>query len=309
MSQTPPIEFGFRELEIFAKVVELQSFSKAADAVFLAQASVSGRIASLENKIGVKLLNRLGRKVVPTAAGELVYKHARLLLEMKKTARAEMERFLGLETGQVFIGGSTIPGEYILPAIIGKFNKIHPHLTVDLSIADSHAIENRIVAGKLEIGVIGRQSEKSLLSCRKLWQDELVLVLPSQHPLASRREVPIESVVKEPFIIRENGSGTLNILKKHLSQQQGMNLEDFNIRASFGSSTAVKEGIKAGVGISILSRRAVEADIQAGLLQAVGIKKFPLTRHFYLIRHKQRIPSPACQAINTYLLSSGTLAG
>ena len=137
----PTVDFSFRELEIFSKVVELESFSKAAEAVYLVQASVSERIASLEKKIGVRLLDRLGRKVIPTVAGELLHKHATLLLEMKETARSEMEKFLGLEQGEISMGGSTIPGEYILPALIGRFIKKYPNLSVKLKISDSGDIE------------------------------------------------------------------------------------------------------------------------------------------------------------------------
>ncbi|MGD9040910.1 MAG: LysR family transcriptional regulator, partial [Desulfobacteraceae bacterium] len=115
------IDFDLRQLEIFCKVVENGSFSKAADAVYLAQASVSERIANLEKMVGVRLLDRLGREVVPTKAGELLYKHAVLLLDMKRTARLEMEGFLGVKQGEIHMGGSTIPGEYILPKVIGDF--------------------------------------------------------------------------------------------------------------------------------------------------------------------------------------------
>ena len=138
--QLPSIDFDLRQLQIFQKVVELESFSKAAEAVFLAQASVSERISTLEKGVGAKLLNRLGRKVVPTRAGELLYKHATLMLEMKRTACLEMQDFLGMKQGEVFIGGSTIPGEYILPGAIGRFNKKFPLVSVILTIADSSEI-------------------------------------------------------------------------------------------------------------------------------------------------------------------------
>ncbi|MCJ7616265.1 MAG: LysR family transcriptional regulator, partial [Desulfobacterales bacterium] len=117
------IDFDLRQLEIFCKVVEHKSFSKAASAVFLAQASVSERISNLEEMIGAKLLDRLGREVVPTRAGILLYKNARLLLDMKRTACLEMEDFIGVKQGEIHIGGSTIPGEYILPKYIEQFNK------------------------------------------------------------------------------------------------------------------------------------------------------------------------------------------
>ena len=145
------IDFTFRELEVFCKVVELESFSKAAEAVLLAQASVSERIANLEHKIGARLLDRLGRKVIPTAAGELLHKHATLLLEMKESTQLELEGFLGLEQGAIAMGGSTIPGEYILPAYLGRFRRQYPRLTVNLAIADSATIEKHVLAGKIEL--------------------------------------------------------------------------------------------------------------------------------------------------------------
>jgi DNA-binding transcriptional LysR family regulator len=300
----PTIDFSFRELEIFSRVVELESFSGAAEAVFLVQASVSERIASLEKKVGVRLLDRLGRKVVPTAAGELLYKHAILFLEMKETAQFEMERFLGLEQGEISLGGSTIPGEYILPDLIGKFNQQHPQLAVRLSIADSSEIKNRVLAGELELGVIGTKSQHPNLLCRQLWQDELVLAVPIRHRWARRKTVSLQELWGAPFILREEGSGTLKILDAYLRKSGKGGADTLNISARFGSSTAVKEGIKAGLGLSILSARAIETEVKAGLLKALKIRGLSMSRAFFLIRNKQRIASPSCQAMLNFLTTT-----
>jgi DNA-binding transcriptional LysR family regulator len=298
------IDFSFRELEIFCKVVELESFSRAAEAVFLVQASVSERIASLEKKIGTRLLDRLGRKVIPTAAGELLHKHATLLLEMKETAQLEIESFLGLEQGEVSMGGSTIPGEYILPDLIGRFNKKYPHLSVKLTIADSSEIENRVLAGKLEIGVVGSKSLHANLLCQKLWEDELVLAVPVQHRWARRKAVSPQELRKTPFILREEGSGTLKILETYLHESGEGGTDALQVCARFGSSTAVKEGIKSGLGLSILSARAIDTELKAGILKALKVKGLSMSRHFFLIRNKLRIASPSCKAILDFLLAS-----
>jgi DNA-binding transcriptional LysR family regulator len=300
----PNIDFGFRELEIFCKVVEMESFSKAAEAVFLAQASVSERIAGLEKKIGTRLLDRLGRKVIPTAAGELLHKHATLLLEMKETAQSEIERFLGLKQGEVSMGGSTIPGEYILPDLIGRFNKKYPHISVRLTIADSGQIENRVQAGHLELGVIGSKSAHANLLCQKLWEDELVLAVPIRHPWARRKTVSLQELRKTPFILREEGSGTLKILEAYLRETGADGTRALQISARFGSSTAVKEGIKSGLGLSILSARAIATEVKAGLLKALRLKGMTMSRNFFLIRNKLRVASPACQTMLDFLLSS-----
>ena len=297
------VDFSFRELEIFCRVVESESFSRAAEAVFLVQASVSERIASLEKKVGTRLLDRLGRKVIPTVAGELLYKHAVLLLQMKETAQQEMEKFLGLEQGEISMGGSTIPGEYILPDLIGRFNKRYPHLSVKLIIADSSEVERRVLEGEIEIGVIGSKSLHANMLCQKLWQDELVLAVPAGHPWARRQTVSLTELREAPFILREEGSGTLKILETYLRDCGENGTNAFQVSARFGSSTAVKEGIKSGLGLSILSARAIETEVKAGLLNALKVKGLSMSRNFFLIRNKLRIASPSCQAMHDFLLS------
>jgi DNA-binding transcriptional LysR family regulator len=297
------MDFSFRELEVFCKVVEMESFSKAAEAVYLVQASVSERVASLEKKIGIRLLDRLGRKAVPTAAGELLYKHAILLLEMRETAQSEIEKFLGLEQGEISIGGSTIPGEYILPDLISRFRKKYPHLSVKLTIADSSKIEKQVLEGKLEIGVIGSKSRLPNLLCQQLWEDDLVLAVPAGHPWARRKAVSLKELQEVPFILREEGSGTLKIIEAYLHESGAGGTNTLQVAARLGTSTAVKEGIKSGLGLSILSARAIDTEVKAGLLKALKVNELTLSRNFYLVRNKLRIPSPSCQAMHDFLLS------
>jgi len=295
------INFDLRQLEIFCKVLELESFSKAANAVFLAQASVSERIATLEGMVGTRLFDRMGRQVVPTAAGKLLYKHACLLLEMKRTACNEMQDFLGIKKGEMHIGGSTIPGEYILPKVIGRFHEKHPFVSVILNIADTSEIEKRVSKGNLELGVVGSKSSQGSLICTELWDDELVLAVSNRHKWAGKTEIMIKHLFKEPFILRETGSGTLKIIKKYFKKAGADNIDYFNVVARFGSSTAVKEGIKSGLGISILSSRALEMELKAGILKALKVKGLFMSRKFYLIRDKRRNVSPLCQAMVDFL--------
>ena len=300
----PSIDFDLRQLEIFRKVVELKSFSRAADAVFLAQASVSERIATLENLVGTRLLDRLSRQVVPTKAGELLYKHALLLLDMKRTAQMEIQEFLGLKQGNVRIGGSTIPGEYILPKVIGRFHKKHPPLSVTLTIADTTEIQRLVLEGTLELGVTGSKGNKESLVHHKLWKDELALAVPSQHRWAGEKEVSFEELCEEPFILRETGSGTLRIIEAYLKKSGSRDINSLQIVARFGTSTAIKEGIKAGLGVSILSSRALNTELKTGVLTALKVKGLPMSRNFYLIRDKRRIASPPCKAMMDFLLAT-----
>jgi len=303
------IDFDLRQLEIFRKVVELESFSKAASAVCLAQASVSERIATLESMVGTKLLDRLGRQVVPTKAGELLYKHAVLLLDMKKTASLEMQEFLGVRRGEIQMGASTIPGEYILPGVIGLFRKKYPSVSVALTIADTVDIHRRILEGDFELGVVGSRISHNALIYHELWEDELVLAVPAKHRWAKKKGVSFAELCEEPFIMREVGSGTLKIMEEYLEASQSKGAESLNVVAHLGTSTAVKEGIKAGLGVSILSSRAVETEIKAGILKALKVKGLSMSRSFYLIRDKRRIASPLCQAMLDFLQTTSKNRG
>ncbi len=298
------IDFDLRQLEIFSKVVELGSFSKAAEVVFLAQASVSERIATLENLVGTRLLDRLGRKVVPTKAGELLYKHAVLLLDMKMTACLEMEHFLGLKQGEIQMGASTIPGEYILPKVMGGFHQKYPFVSISLAISDTKGIQNQVIEGRLDLGVVGSKSPHKDLIHHELWQDELVLAIPRDHRWAPMEEVPPAELFEEPFVLRESGSGTLKIMEDYLRQSAARDPDALRVVARLGSSTAVKEGVRAGLGISILSSRAIEGEVQMGTIRALKIKGLPMSRSFYLIRDKRRIASPLCKAMVDFLLTT-----
>ena len=301
---TSPIDFDLRQLEIFQKVVALESFSKAGEAVFLAQASVSERIATLETLVGTRLLDRLGRRVVPTKAGELLYKHALLLLEMKRTACLEMQDFLGVKQGEISIGGSTIPGEYILPELIGLFREKYPLVTVTLTIADTGEIESRVLGGDFELGVIGSKSTHKSLITRELWHDELVLAVPRHHKWADRQEISLKELSREPFILREVGSGTLKIMEQYLQSAEGKEAGGLSVVARFGTSTAVKEGVKAGLGLSILSSRALDTELKTGVLKALRVKGLEMSRSFYLIRDRRRTVSPICGALLEFLIET-----
>jgi len=300
-----PIDFDLRQLEIFCRVVELQSFSRAAEAVFLTQASVSERISGLENSLGVKLLDRLGRQILPTKAGELLYQHAIRLLDMKKTAILEMEDFLGLKQGEISLGGSTIPGEYILPGIIGRFHEKYPFISIKLTVSDTVEIQKLVLNGNLELGVIGSRSANKDLIHYDLWKDELVLVVNARHRWTDKKTISINELLEEPFILREPGSGTQKIIEDAFKKSGIDVIHSLNSAICFGSSTSVKEGIKSGIGVSIISSRAIETELRSGELKTIRIKGLPaIKRNFYLIRDKRRVPSPACRVMLEFLQAS-----
>ena len=170
--------------------------------------------------------------------------------------------------------------------------------------------KNHVLEGNLELGVVGSKGVHRSLICTELWQDELVLAVPAQHRWAKKKEVSIHELSEEPFIMREVGSGTLKIMDAYLRASGIKGIESLVIAARFGTSTAVKEGIKTGLGVSILSTRALNTELKTGILKALKVKGLSMSRKFYLIRDKRRTTSPLCQAMIDFLLTTAsTVAG
>lgn len=173
-----------------------------------------------------------------------------------------------------------------------------------MTIADTNDIEARVHEGKLEMGVVGSKSPHPDLVHHKLWTDELVVAVPARHRWAKRKWIPFRELSEEPFIMREVGSGTLKIMEEYIHGTGSENRSPLNIVARFGSSTAVKEGIKAGLGVSILSSRAIDTEVKTGILKALKGRHPPLMRTFYLIRDERRVVFPLCQALVDFLLTT-----
>ncbi|MFP4256621.1 MAG: selenium metabolism-associated LysR family transcriptional regulator [Desulfobacterales bacterium] len=291
------------QLRVFKKVIDLEGFSKAADAVHLTQPTVSSHIRDLEAHFGCRLIDRMGKTAVATKAGELLYVHACRLLEMAGQMETELAEFLGKIGGDIFVGGSTIPGAYILPRFIGDFTRAYPEVRIRVSVGDTEQIIDDIVASRLDFGIVGAGTEKNSLSQKSLLKDEMRLIVRADHKWASRAEVSVEKLAAEPFILREKGSGTLKSLEKKL-EQAGVSLQSFRVAAELGSTASVIQGIKSGIGISVLSHIAVADELRAGTLKSLSIKGVDLTRHFYLTVRKDRTPSPACREFMGYLVKS-----
>ncbi|MBI5549928.1 MAG: LysR family transcriptional regulator [Desulfobacterales bacterium] len=294
-------------LKVFCKLVELKSFSKAGEAVRLSQPTVSSHIKELENYFGVQLVDRLSRQAVPTKAGELLYGYAHRLTKLRDEAEAAMAEFMGQIKGRLTIGGSTIPGGYILPRWIGLFAREYSQVRVALMVGDTAEILNRIAEGELDIGMVGARSDDRRLLQVALVEDRLCLAVPPGHPWARKRSVPIAALSGEPFIVREQGSGTQRTVEEHLAAA-GIQTGALRIAAELGSTQAVLQGIKNGAGIAIVSTLALADDLKAGSLKRVTIEGLDLTRQFFLTRHRQRTPAPVCRAFVDFLRRQDDLA-
>lgn len=282
------------QLHVFCRVVETKSFSKAAALVHLSQPTVSSHVQDLETHFGCRLIDRLSRQAVPTQAGRLLHGYARRLLSLRDEAEAAMAEHQGRMRGNLVIGGSTIPGTYLLPVALGIFKKRYPEIGVSLRIADTGGVVGEILAGTLEMGVVGAEVKNRGIFQEKVLNDQMKLIVPAGHPWAGKKRVSLTALMNEPFIVRERGSGTLQSFQDSLLRI-GHNLDEFNVVAEMGNTEAIRQAIKIGVGVSILSTLAVENDLASGSLRALAVDGVDLNRSFYLTHHRQRSLSPLCE--------------
>jgi DNA-binding transcriptional LysR family regulator len=289
-----------RELQAFCKIVELKSFSRAAEAVLLTQPTVSGHIKALEEALGLRLFDRSGKHVTPTQAGELLYGYARRMLAVRDEAEQALAEFKGGLKGSLCIGGSSIPGAYVLPPLIARFKLDYPDVRIHLKIGDSREACRAVAEGHCDLAAVGARFDDARLHFEPLAEDEMVLVVPSRHPWARRASVRLKDLPGQPFIVREVGSGSRQYAERALAER-GLDPGKLRVAAEMGSNEAVREAVKAGSGVAILSRRAVQDDLKARTLAGVRIESVRFLRHFYIASHRTRTKSPACRAFLKFL--------
>lgn len=293
-----------RKLEVFCKVIEYKSFTKAAQWALISQPTVSEHIRNLEEQLGQKLIDRMGRKVEATPVGQLLYTYAQKIIRLQQESLQAIEVFSGHLVGKVKVGSSTIPGTYILPQSMVRFFRKYSDVQVDINISNSRTIAQKVIDGTYDIGIIGARWNDKLLEWAEIYHDSLVVAVPPKSPLAGKTSVGVDELTNQPFLFREQGSGTRKVVAQIL---ETYNLREKNLNevAQLGSTAAVKEGVKAGLGISILSRMAVAEDVKNGTLVALDVEGVKMERSFYLIQRKNRELSPVAEVFASFLQKEG----
>ena len=285
-----PIDF--RHLETFCRVADLKSFSKAADDLFLTQPTVSGHILSLEQSLSLRLFDRTSREARLTKAGEVFLKYALKILSFRKELLNALSEFSKGIRGELSLGASTIPGEYLLPKLMGDFKKEHPHLIIALKIADTKEITQYVLQDNIEFGIVGAKLNHPSLHYEKFEEDKVIVVAPSDHPLARKKRVNLEELLREPWIIREEGSGTQMAVEKAI-RKKGKSLKQFNVVMETGSTSSVKEGVKAKLGLAFISEKAIGDEVRQGFLSRIDVEGIvPILRQIYIVSHRGRTLSP-----------------
>jgi DNA-binding transcriptional LysR family regulator len=287
-----------RQLAAFCAVVERRSFSHAAEQLGVTQPAVSLQIRSLEKRVGRQLLDRSGRRVEPTEAGQRLYRSAQRLLAQEKLMLAELGEAEGELSGRLEIGASTGPGGMVLPLVLGEFQKLHPDVRVALTVSDTQHVVEQVARRELELGVVGAQRRQRGVAFEPFFRDEVVLAVPSGHRFANRK-VTIDELREEPLVLMQEGAGVRQVIEDEL-RERGVRLRDLDVRLELGLQESARSAVLAGYGITFISRAAIEPDVEAGTLAVARVDGLEAGREIWLARSTGRAETRVAQMFVDY---------
>ncbi|MEW6624327.1 MAG: selenium metabolism-associated LysR family transcriptional regulator [Bacillota bacterium] len=289
-------------LSVFKAVADKRSFSQAAKALHISQPAISLQIQSLEEDLGTRLFDRNNKRVVLTQAGKTYYKYATQIIELYDLARKEISELTGLVKGKIKIGASLTIGEYVLPKIAGYFVKDHPEVNLTINIANTEEITRHLLSNTLDLGLVEGPIKHADLVLEKFMSDELVVIVPYEHPWAKKELISIDNLLSQPFILRESGSGTRQVMEDKLGEH-GISSDDLQIAMELGSTQSIKEGVEAGLGVSIISKWAIKKDVKFKTLGITRVENCSFFRNFYLVYNKYHFLTQATETFIKLLKS------
>ena len=293
--------FTLAQLRAFAAVAHHRHFTRAAEALLVAQPSVSYQIRELERELKVRLVEVSGRRVYLTDAGErLAVRITGLLNEIEEIVREAREHGEGL-LGRLRLGATRTVGGYALPETLAAFQAMHPGIDLSLAVDNTRAIEQMLIERVIDMGIVEWKVESPSLVSVPVGRDTLVLIAPPDHPLASRRTITIEDLRGERFVVREQGSGTRALADQAL----GRVLPEITIMMELNEPEAIVRAVAGGMGISFISRVIAAPHITSGSLRELPIAGENLSRDFSLVVQRDRQVSPALKAYAAMTTSAG----
>ncbi|WP_145997702.1 selenium metabolism-associated LysR family transcriptional regulator [Marasmitruncus massiliensis] len=295
----------FKQLEAFAAVISLGSFSKAGERLFLTQPTISAHIRTLEKELGIKLIVRSTKEVYPSDAGKRLYVYAQNILRLRDDAIAAMSAKPTVQLkGTLSVAASTVPSQYILPEVMTAFRKEHADVAFRITHCDSASVARRIADGEAQIGMTGAVIDASHCSFWEFSEDELVVITPNTPKFRALGEggFPLDSLTQEPFILRERGSGTRREFEQFLNDF-GLHTDKLHVAAEMEDPEAIKHAVSEGMGISVISKRAAADFERFGMLLAFPPSGIAMTRKLYLVCRKNEHLSPQAKAFADFVLA------
>lgn len=289
---------NLHQLATFQAVAKHRSYVRAAEELHFSQPAVSAQIRHLEDSLGVKLFDQIGRKTHLTQAGEELYLYSQKIFSVIDETMEVMEALRSPYYGRLSVGADTTVGSYVIPGLLGKFRQIYPQVEILLQVLNRASLIEAIFNNRVELAVMGSVPDDAPVEIEPFAFNPLVLVAAPTHRLAGLKNVPIEELGREHFLLREQGSGTRAALEKAL-EDAGLPLQ---VSMQVGNNSAIKQGVVAGLGIALISRVAIDMELETNRLVILDVEGFPIIRQWRLVHVKDKYLSATARAFKSFLL-------
>lgn len=277
-----------RRLQVFHTVARLLSFTKAAETLHMTQPAVTFQVRQLEEYFNTRLFDRTHNRISLTEAGSRVYEFADKIFVLYAEMENSVREMTGEISGSLTIGASTTIAEYMLPALLGDFKAKYPDVNIHLKVSNTEGIVSMVENNTIDLGVVEAPVANKNLVVEVCKPDQLVAIVPPKHPEATKSSLTYQDLVNYPFICREEGSGTREVIGEYINEvSDDPSSEGLQIAMELGSPEAVKGAVEAGMGISVVSRATIQKELKLGTLVAINLDP-PLERPFSFVHQKQK---------------------
>jgi DNA-binding transcriptional LysR family regulator len=294
------MNFTFRQLKLFESVARNSSFTRASEELYLTQPAVSTQIKQLEDEAGMPLFERMGKKIFLTEAGREMYEFSRSIAKKFDDVSMVLGEMKGIKRGHLDIA-VTSTGKYFAPYLLAAFCRQHSGITVNLDVTNRETLLRQLTDNIPDMAIMGSPPEGMDLVANSFMSNPLVVIAPLDHPLAHGGRIPLQTLLKESFIVREKGSGTRNAIQRFL-EQRGLTM---TTTMEMSRNEAIKHAVMAGLGLGIVSIHTLEMELILERLVVLNVEGFPVLKDWYVVHRSGKRFSAAAQAFKEFVLNEG----
>ena len=289
---------NLHQLELFVAVADHGSFTRAAEALHISQPSVSARIRDLETSLGQQLFEQVGRRIYLTDAGQELRERAEVILQQVAETRRALDEIQGLQRGTLRVVATTTVGTYVLPALLGRFHRLYPGIALALDVTNWSRAAELLRRNRMDLAVLGPTEDMDDMTVTDFMKNELIVAAAPSHPLAGRRAIPFAELATYPVVVREAGSGTRADTVRLFADHGLRPILAMELR----HSAAIKQGVMAGLGVALLSRQSVGAELANGTRVMLDVEGLPIRRDWHIVHLRDRRLPRAATAFKEMLL-------
>lgn len=296
------MHFTFRQMQVFEAVARLGSFTSAAKALHLSQPGVSMQIKQLEETVGLPLYEQVGKKIHLTQAGQELHDYSQRIVDLLKEAETVLENLKGMQSGSLSISVATTASHFTT-RLLAAFSQQNQGITISLDITNRESLQRQLEANEPDLVIMGQPPHGVNVVSEAFMENPLVMIAAPGHPLLEQKQIKLQDLQLQPFVVRETGSGTRDSIQRYFDKRH----LKFQTCIAMSSNEAIKQAVEAGLGLGIVSFHTLELELETGRLEILDVEDFPIMRHWHVVQRTGKRLSPVAEQFKQFVLDNAHL--